>query len=287
MNRKKWSTTVQLGDVSNDRVMQHSQVFVPDKIELRDNLLVWHIDSGQLVSPTHEMLARFVALHYRSDSQILGYARSLGVLGICRCGLPSSHNWAVSQSGGCKPSLAGDHIPSLRGEKYVCAEPLSVYRKLSKAASAIQEIGALLNQGKRAPEATWGSIWPDLYYGPRPPWTASVPWQKHHLVRAINHWVAMSPTVPFFESGFKGWEIKFRWTGTSHGPNLFGLLAFNLGLSVTRTNLAICSECGKPYGPSRRPNSNRRNYCPICRARGACSRNLKRASRSHARTSVA
>lgn len=46
---------------------------------------------------------------------------------------------------------------------------------------------------------------------------------------------------------------------------MFGALAVQLLFSVFRSDgLAICSACGSPFIPKRRPNSTRRVYCPDC-----------------------
>jgi hypothetical protein len=49
------------------------------------------------------------------------------------------------------------------------------------------------------------------------------------------------------------------------GAPLFGALGVQLMLALTRSDgLAICTSCGEPYVPKRRPSRSRRNYCGSC-----------------------
>jgi hypothetical protein len=47
---------------------------------------------------------------------------------------------------------------------------------------------------------------------------------------------------------------------------VFGALAVFLMHEVARSDgPAVCSACGQPHWPERRPNPNRRTYCADCR----------------------
>jgi len=48
-------------------------------------------------------------------------------------------------------------------------------------------------------------------------------------------------------------------------PGLFGVLAFQLFLAISRINdIALCSSCGAPYLPERQVAKGRRNFCRQC-----------------------
>jgi hypothetical protein len=62
-------------------------------------------------------------------------------------------------------------------------------------------------------------------------------------------------------------------------PTLFSGLILQLVSAIAGTDgFAICSACHKPYAPSRRPTSNKRNYCNDC-GRQAAVRDAVRAFR--------
>jgi hypothetical protein len=61
---------------------------------------------------------------------------------------------------------------------------------------------------------------------------------------------------------------------------LFGALAVQLLFAVSRTDgLAVCSACGSPYCPPRKPRIDQRHYCSGYRRRGAW-RDAQRARRA-------
>ena len=60
-------------------------------------------------------------------------------------------------------------------------------------------------------------------------------------------------------------------------PGLFGILAFQMLLAMSRIRqIALCTECGFPYVPSRSVFSGKRNFCPKC-GRSAAMRSARKA----------
>ena len=45
----------------------------------------------------------------------------------------------------------------------------------------------------------------------------------------------------------------------------------------------VCSNCGSPYAPPRRPQRGRRNYCPGCQEKGVPKRDAAREYRARKR----
>ena len=59
-------------------------------------------------------------------------------------------------------------------------------------------------------------------------------------------------------------------------PGLFGALAAELFRAVAGASLALCSQCGTVYQPTRKPAATRRSYCSACREAGVPSRDASR-----------
>ncbi len=54
------------------------------------------------------------------------------------------------------------------------------------------------------------------------------------------------------------------------GYGLYGALAIQLMFNVCRTDgLAVCTSCGTPYLPSRKPRRDRNSYCAECGRKAA------------------
>jgi hypothetical protein len=74
---------------------------------------------------------------------------------------------------------------------------------------------------------------------------------------------------------------------TLWGDGLFGALAVQLQFAVSRTQgFAVCSVCGRPYVPTRRPRGDERRYCKRCVDDGARERAASRSWREKNRRST-
>jgi hypothetical protein len=72
------------------------------------------------------------------------------------------------------------------------------------------------------------------------------------------------------------WKLAEPKIELSSSNSLLGALACQMAFAVLRSDaIAICSACGTPYTPNRRPAASRRNYCLSC--------GKKAANRDHAR----
>ena len=82
-------------------------------------------------------------------------------------------------------------------------------------------------------------------------------------------------------------QILFSWNPDKNpslnlGGSLFGALVLQLMLVISSVDsLVLCSSCGTPYLPSRKPNPNRKQYCSRC-GKKVANRNAKRAERERA-----
>lgn len=78
-------------------------------------------------------------------------------------------------------------------------------------------------------------------------------------------------------------RMHLTWIGPDPEVHIGGneglmpAFAMQLAMAMQRSDhLAICSECGAPYLVARRPDRNRRTFCPPCRAGGAPQRQASR-----------
>src|SRR5438552_701854 len=86
--------------------MPAGSVFVPSDIELEDGRLHWGAGGARYKHVSSRMLDDFIDLHDADDSSILRFARKWGVIGVCRHGLPGSHNqYPLGLMEGVRPCL--------------------------------------------------------------------------------------------------------------------------------------------------------------------------------------
>jgi hypothetical protein len=89
---------------------------------------------------------------------------------------------------------------------------------------------------------------------------------------------------PDFESPVAlRFELAFQDNSSlTSGISLIGALTVQLLASAAGSGFSVCSACGKPYVPRRRPAAGRRQYCPSC-GRAAALRDAKAAYRARLR----
>jgi hypothetical protein len=265
---------LQLAGIQNDRPMQSGICYVPEKIELDSGNILYLGGTLKEVRPGVGMLARFVDLHHQRDEEILKYAKKWGVLGICKHSLPCSHTQFAYSILAPRHKNAEWCMPrAVPGRKHWYADPIEVWRLLSKQMATFQQLGAELNQDRPGDETVWRILPGNL---------ASRPWRsvssaRKFLALLLNLWLEIGQVRPVIDWSTEkaGWQLSFNAVSI---PNLFGFLAFNLVLSISRRELAFCSSCRKSYPPDRRPNPSRRNYCETC-GKKAAQRDASRAYR--------
>lgn len=84
--------------------------------------------------------------------------------------------------------------------------------------------------------------------------------EREDLAEAVFRWVQLGNVRPVIS-----WEMDQPQV-TMAGGGLFAAVGVQLMLRVAKTEgLALCSSCGEPYVPRRRPTEGRRRYCDGCR----------------------
>jgi hypothetical protein len=299
MTRLEELEEMQLADIFKDRPMPSGRVFVPHDIRLAGDYLTWPWSlsafekHGVRREPSPGMLSEFVQLHRKDDQQILAYARSWGVLGLCIHDLPCSHNQypngIENRVRPCLPELVKP-LPKT-GSEFRLQESLQLWRFWSLKAQSLLNIGACANQGKIARLEDWQvvkDIW-DSGLGETAwePFMESAENARAELARELDRWISIGQVRP--QIGWRnkrGPKAQFSLEAVTSGPNLFGLLALNIAVAIAagdgEKGLAICSACAQSYIPKRRPDPNRRNYCANCGLRAA----QRDASRRYRQTST-
>jgi hypothetical protein len=251
---------LELGGIEADRPMQAGVLYVPRRLELTDDAILWN---GPLkdVRPGPGLLKDFVELYDKSDQEIFHYARRWGVLGICKHGVPASHNdypFGVQHGvEGCLP------VAAERQDWH--SDPLESWRYFSKIFRAIRDLGAHVNQNQVGDPSDWRRV---LLIREGDP-----PWKNVRKARTVLSWKLQDlldigqvrPQVTW-DKDKQQWQIEM---GAHSVPNLFGLVSLSLVLSIFQRELVICSSCGNPYTPDRRPNPWKRNYCEGCGLKAA------------------
>ncbi|MFC2153116.1 hypothetical protein ACFLQ7_00590 [Actinomycetota bacterium] len=236
--------------------------------------------------PDSGFLEGFIELEGADDDDIASFARRWGVMMICRHGLPATHApdpWPLYQdpsgffqkdsesrlsgvSVGCRP---------IRLSEYRFAEPIEIWRRYARRFRALLDIAALLHRGDRPPAEYWEPLGRPPHDSPD---TDDLLWPKAELAQHIDNMLLLGNV-----------RLGFEWIGdarpqVSHGTTaMFSELALQLCLAAARSDgTARCSSCARAYLPTRRPNPNRRNYCPTCRKSKIPERDASRARRARA-----
>jgi hypothetical protein len=186
------------------------------------------------------------------------YASRFGILGICEHNLPASHpslNFRQQDPRPCEPRKDGaDYI-----------ENVGHWLSYARQARALLNVAAAIYSDDKGRQRDWEELVSDgerLLEGGDERRKGLVSFYVHGWMRVGGvhldmPWEGPSPEI----------RVMTHW---SYG--LFGAVAIQLALAISRTDgLAICSACGEPFVPSRKPAPGRRAYC----ARPRCSQKAR------------
>jgi hypothetical protein len=165
---------------------------------------------------------------------------------------------------------------------------------LAAEAEAILAIAGLLREAPPGPglPSQWARIpdrtvelYPDQYVeeptelpvtGP-----ARIAEERSRIASAVREWLSWGRVQPRFLWP-PGSAPTVSFTGGDRTYGLFPALAWQLALAIGRreTQMWLCSGCGLPFSPSRRPRVDQRRYCSECRSARVPERDRQRALRS-------
>jgi hypothetical protein len=211
------------------------------------------------------LLTEFVALDEAPAERILDYARRHGRFGFCKHG-DASHRLRIE---GCAAAVCITHS----GQTAV-RESLQWWRSLAGHARALLNAAAQLCKG-RIDDLTLARLNPQLFFSASRLRAARRD-PASFVAYGMELWLRFFQVRPRVSYNPRRKRFDIRIGGA---PPLPGALALQIMLTVTRSaGVAVCSSCGKPFAPSRRPNSNRNAYCKACGIRAAW-----RAAQTHRR----
>ncbi len=239
-----------------------------DTSSVETDRLVWAYlgEEGEIFRKTASqgLLAEFLELAESTPKKILSYARRWGVLYVCKHDRISGHKRTEDENGpGPKTGyFSRCELRQTRNNAYW--EPLFIWREYAQKARAIINLAAKLHDGKKGRPDDW-----EVLYGPNKvlqvkdskPLTVTETVFNERVILSlyVKGWLDDGHVQPHFQWGKKDPQI------TLMTDTLFGALALRLLMLISRTGgIALCSACGTPYFPKRRPQSRRRRYCNKC-----------------------
>lgn len=293
-------------DFCNDGqpLLEGSDWYIPAKVKLvGDELHYFGIggyqdDDGNLVERAKVreqagILSRFLALVDAPDVDIERFAQEWGVLELCEHGFPSTHRYRET----LLPPLHADdppwdclepcpHLYTVDSEVVhppgipVYRETLHAWRRWAREARAMLRISHRLYDNQPGDVADWRDVhsFGEAFHEWRDPVDGQPPGYKLGIDQLLLSMLAQSwiESTPIRLSWWWDWGAhrpKLSLTGNS----LFACLTIQLLQAMAHTDgFEICSACGRPYAPERRPSPTRRHYCRDCRASGAPQRDAQR-----------
>ncbi len=252
--------------------------YVASQVVVRNRELVCRdADLRTLQDEREGLLDDFIRLADADDAAIADYATSHGLLLVCKHREPTLH-LVQSGKGICDPLGFGTgHVRS----------PVAVWRRYAEVARATLLLADALRRGDVGDASNWRSLYK---FSESQPFTLrrlaesdrrslsadGTDWVgigRSELALVIERWLAVG-----------GVGIRFRWwqsepdislgITTFPAAGLFAAIAVQLMSTVSGQELAVCSHCGSPYVPPRKPRAGERNYCnkESCRKFGAQAR---------------
>ena len=214
------------------------------------------------------ILDEFILLSDAPPETILEYARTWGVLELCRHNLPACHEFALNKHLRFPSPLAEPKTwrteppPDPRQCRPLGCEPLATWQLLSRQAKALLNVAADLQRGRLGRSEDWALL---LREGVTP--ADSLDAHRSCARDVLEDWLSLGRVKPSID------DITGRLTWT--GADLFGELAVQMALAGEGLDGQVfCISCGKPYAPKRLVIRRGFNYCPAekCQRRAVAER---------------
>lgn len=243
------------------------------RIELRQGRLIWHMGQARVVRQGlaldgnlarraihirqqaerdgRGVLDEFIKLAECNDSEILNYARTWGVLELCRHHLPYLHG---SPHEHLRLPPPGATFTSRQQTTSKCfplgTEPVEVWRFFSRQAKALLRIAANLQQETPGESDDWSLVLRDRVFPKQQVESHRACWAD-----AVESWMTLGDVRPRIDL----MNHMITWGRT----DLLGELAVQLALVGVRADGQVhCSICGRGYAPRKQIVRGGVHYCP-------------------------
>lgn len=277
MARDKLQFDMELAGMTdeNGAIARHllpGRLMHPCHVEVQDGMLRWYADRNwkellpRYIRAEGPILDQFARLTAQKPDGIVRFAKQWGVF--------RRHEHRTEEEG---PD--GVFHPE-QGK-----EPLAMWGAIASQARAILRIAANLhNRTQTAPEdwevaLTRGIIRADaaetLARRTNDPCFCHRWFEQDTLEDIVHGWLDSADVRPRLR-----WPANQPAEVTLQGQGLGGVLAVQLLAAVSKAEgIELCSFCGGPYTPERRPRQGERHYCPTCRNEKIPQRDAARALR--------
>lgn len=263
MARESWRGLLEREDGGSGSHIASGPIWVPHgpsgpRLEAGD--LVWRsAGTSNIVCryPTGRILEQFVQLEKAEDERIHGFAAKWGMLAVDRDPLGT----AVLEKPGITPrpqdivfAITNDWVDGC------FRESVQLWRELAGKARAILSIAACLHDKKPSDPKDWLLLHPEYFANPPVP----------HAHDPLLDWARIQGLlVAWLDEGDVRPRLYVPPTATVvitlNGRGLLGTVAVQLLLATgCAQGFAICSGCGIPYVPAKRPSTGTRHYCGKC-----------------------
>jgi len=233
-----------------------SVLFAYHEASVRDGFLCWQIGAGNPAGfemPDLKALRRFIALENAGESSYLRYAKTFGPLWLCEHELPYGH------PNGRRPRCYRRTVR--HGQVF---ESLTAWQRYSRRAAAVLRIAYELDGRRCGSRKDWAALSVSMTNGRRALHVVGqVEQERRSLERVVNEWLYACEVRPFLSLTSADQKFELRST-------LLGSLGVQLLSSLLRAEgFTVCSACGQPYAPTRRPRQGENHYCQNCGRRAA------------------
>lgn len=215
-----------------------------------------------------ELLRPFVELEGEAPDAYLAFARRYGLLNLCRHGLPACHQPIAFSSPAQARRYSFPCFPLILESGGL--EPLSTWRRFSRAARAFLSIAAKLAVGQPGDRDDWRALYwvshaagnghPVQVCGRDPAGERVLlagEWAS--LAGELERWCRLGNVRPVLTAAAEGRDLDIEPVG------LFPAIAERLVFAVAEYGvISPCGECGRPIVTATKPRSDRPILCEPC-----------------------
>lgn len=234
-----------------------------------------HPPNWKVVHPPADLAVRFSNLRKARPTEILGFAKKWGTLGICAAhpGLPVNHLNLCLPIRNADPTKAGAYLEGIAEG----LEPIRFWWVYARLIHAVLQIGAQLSKAEVGEYGLWRVLFPEsprLAIFDEPDEREKLAVARYRFSQRVAELYRLTGIVNVLD-----WELQYLsgtgqwiWRARSIRPfNLVSVLAVQT-IKVLCGGVAtmVCSGCGHEYSRTgKRSKRGQSNYCVECQKDGA------------------